>query len=172
MKLQSWAICVSLIFSFSHSTLAEDRDVIPETAPCPGAFCGGGGGYGFSASLEVERPAPLVTLPTGDQTYTTKKIASVIAASCDLDARNDLAGEIRATCADESMRKIGEVDKILVWLERDFRTPGTVLHIYFKYLRLQSVLGDSTSISAFEPEPGKDSPLIKNLKNSLVGLAK
>lgn len=115
----------------------------------------------------LERPAPLKTLKSGDAAKICDAISKVLtdnsfkvtSQDCDL-------GEFEAS---KKTNSAGELDKVLIWLERDFEKPKDVTKLYFLYGRFETLAGHAEPVR-IRTTPVDEERNVGTLKEALTSL--
>jgi hypothetical protein len=94
--------------------------------------------------IPLERPAPLKTLKTGDTAKICDAIAKALTDNGFRVTNQDCdVGDFEAT---RKTSTAGELDKVLIWLERDFEKPKDAVKLYFRYGRYETLAGHTDPV--------------------------
>jgi hypothetical protein len=115
----------------------------------------------------LERPAPLKTFKTGDAAKLCDVIVKALTDSNFKVTNQDCdAGEF---AAEKKTNRDGELDKVVIWLERDFEKPKDAIKLYFRYGRFETLLGHPEPVR-ISTTPADEDRNVGPLKDALKSL--
>jgi len=116
----------------------------------------------------LQRPVPLVVFKTGNATKVLDAVSTVLNENGFKLTRSDAdRGELEA--ARDDSHSLGESDKVLVWLERDFERPKGSIKLYFVYGRFGKLVGHDQPVR-IKLKPGDEDGHVASLKQAFVSL--
>jgi serine/threonine protein kinase len=128
----------------------------------------GQGGYSMEVSSPFQRPAYLVAFKTGDGEKVFSKVSKALVDNGFMVSRSDSdRGELEATRNDSDSS--GGSDKVLVWLERDFGKPNSLIKLYFVYGRFETLIGHDEPVQV-KTSPWDEKQHVGSLKQVLLSL--
>jgi hypothetical protein len=87
----------------------------------------------------LERPAPLKTLKTAEAAKLCDAILKALTDNSFKVTNQDC--DVGEFAAERKTNRDGELDKVVIWLERDFEKPNNAIKLYFRYGRFETLLG-------------------------------
>jgi hypothetical protein len=75
----------------------------------------------------------------------------------------------------ESTRKISpnrdDFDKVIIWIEKDFRMPDRYVKVYFAFGRFMNIVSSDTKIRRIEITKIQEDKIVGDLKKSLISIS-
>ena len=117
--------------------------------------------------MPLARPVPLAVLKPHDPAMLLEQIVTTVKGAGFSITRIDENDQvIEAKRVDAAPSK--NYDRVIVWLERDFRDPLKTIKVFFLYGRYEEIVSTTRSVERIAISPDREDQRVGALKQSLM----